>query len=285
MTQETAPTPNQRASPVSRAALPPADPRRDRRLACYRQVIALHQQGWSLTAISAHLRVARPTVRKYVNAGTFPEWPARRTKLSAGTTHATYLQARWCVGCRDATVLWQELRARGFTGSLRMVQRLVAGWRVKPARRGRAAHIPGPTPVPAPPQLRPPSPHQAVWLLLRPIAALEPAQQMMRARLLAAAPELQTALAMIEEFRGLVRERDGAAWAGWLRAAETSPVRELRSFATRLRADKAAIEAALAHRWSSGQVEGQVTKTKLVKRQMYGRAKFDLLRKRVLLAS
>lgn len=285
VTQEAAPTPVQRSSPIFCAALPPAHPRRDRRLARYQQVIALHQQSWSLTAISAHLRLSRPTVRKYVNVGTFPEWPARRTQLSAGTVHASYLQARWNAGCRDATVLWQELRARGFTGSLRMVQRVIAGWRVEPARRGRAAHISGPTPVPAPPQLRPPSPHQAVWLLLRPIAALEPAQQMMRARLLAAAPEVQTALAILEEFRRLVRERDGAAWAGWLRAAETSPVREVRSFAARLRADQAAIEAALAHEWSSGQVEGQVTKTKLVKRQMYGRAKFDLLRKRVLLAS
>jgi len=64
-----------------------------------------------------------------------------------------------------------------------------------------------------------------------------------------------------------------------------SPVRELRGFAAKLRQDQAAIEAALAHRWSSGQVEGQVTRTKLVKRQMFGRAKFDLLRKRVLLAS
>ncbi len=171
---EAAPTPDHRPSPVSRAAVPPANPRRDRRLARYRQVIALHQQGWSLTAISTHLRVSRPTVRKYVNAGTFPEWPARRTKLSAGTAPATYLQARWNAGCRDATVLWQELRARGFTGSLRMVQRLVAGWRVEPARRGRAAHIPGPTPVPAPPCLRPPSPHQAVWLLLRPIGHWSP---------------------------------------------------------------------------------------------------------------
>ncbi len=284
VTQETAPTPDHRCSPLSRAALPPANPRRERRVARYQQVITLHRQGWSLTAISMHLRVSRPTVRKYVNAGAFPEWPARRTKLSAGAAHATYLQARWCAGSRDATVLWQELRARGFTGSLRMVQRLVASWRVEPARRGRATHIAGPTPALAPPQLRPPSPHQAVWLLLRPITALEPAQQMMRARLLAAAPEVQTALTLLEEFRRLVRERDGAAWAGWLRAAETSPVREVRSFAAKLRQDQPAIEAALAYAWSSGQVEGQVTKTKLVKRQMYGRAKFDLLRKRVLLA-
>ena len=284
VTEEITPMPSPRSSPVSRAALPTSDPRRERRLARYRQVIALHQQGWSLTAISAQLRVSRPTVRKYVNAGTFPEWPARRTRLSAGTVHATYLQARWDAGCRDATVLWQEMRARGFTGSLRMVQRIVVGWRVEPARRGRAAHIPGPTPVPAPPQLRPPSPRQAVWLLLRQSEQLEPAQRMMRARLLAAAPEVRAAVTLLEEFRRVVRERDGAAWEGWLRTAETSPIREVRSFAARLRPDKAAIDAALAYSWSSGQVEGQVTKTKLVKRQMYGRAKFDLLRKRVLLA-
>ncbi len=282
---ETAPTPDQRSSPVSRAALPIANRRRDHRLARYQHVITLYRQGWSLTAIGMHLRLSRPTVRKYVNAGTFPEWPARRTKLSAGTAHATFLQERWDTGCRDATVLWQELRARGFTGSLRMVQRVLAGWRIEPARRGRAAHIMGPTPAPAPPQLRPPSPHQAVWLLLRPVAALEPAQQLMRSRLLAVAPEVREALRVIEEFRRLVRERDGTAWTGWLHAAETSTVREVRSFAVRLRADKAAVEAALTHPWSSGQVEGQVTKTKLVKRQMYGRAKFDLLRKRVLLAS
>jgi transposase len=208
VTQETTPPSDRWSSPVSRAALSPANPRRDRRLARYQQVIALHHQGWSLTAISLHLQVARPTVRKYVNAGTFPEWPARWTKLSAGTAHATYLQERWEAGYRDSTVLWQELRARGFTGSVRMVQRLIAGWRVEPARRGRAAHIAGPTPAPAPPQLRPPSPRQAVWLLLRPCESLEPAQQTMRARLLAAAPEVREALTLLEEFRRLVRERD-----------------------------------------------------------------------------
>ena len=285
VTEETAQMPDGRPSRVSHAASPRANPRRDRRLARYQQVTALHQQGWSLTAIGAHVQLARPTVRKYVNAGTFPEWPARRTKMSAGTAHSTYLQERWAAGCRDSTVLWQELRARGFTGSVRMVQRLVAGWRVEPARRGRAAHIPGPTPAPAPPRLRPPSPRQAVWLLLRPMETLEPAQREMRRRLLAAAPEVQSALALLEAFRAMVRERDGAAWAGWLRTAKTSPTRELRGFAAKLQQDQAAIEAALTNTWSSGQVEGQVTKTKLVKRQMFGRAKFDLLRKRVLLAS
>ncbi len=68
------------------------------------------------------------------------------------------------------------------------------------------------------------------------------------------------------------------------RGNEPNPRSEVRSFAAKSRPDKAAIDAALAYPWSSGQGEGQVTKTKLVKRQMYGRAKFGLLRKRVLLA-
>jgi transposase len=120
--------------------------------------------------------------------------------------------------------------------------------------------------------------------LLRPVDVLEPAQRAMRDRLLAAAPAVERALAAIVAFRRMVRERATATLDDWLAAATASGVPELRAFAVSLRRDLPAIEAALTHAWSSGQVEGQVTKTKLIKRQMYGRAKFDLLRKRVLLA-
>jgi transposase len=268
------------------APLPVApDPRRKRRLARYERVIALHQAGLSLTVIAREVGLCRPTVRKYVNAGGFPEWPARRTKLSAGTAHGAYLQARWEAGCRDATVLWAALRARGFTGGLRMVQRAVASWRVEPGRRGRAAKRAGCVPAPAPARPRPPSARQAVWLLLRPSEELEPAQQAMRERLLAAAPDVQAALPVLEAFRHMVRERDHRTLDGWLATAEASEVREVQAFAANLRRDLPAVAAALTHEWSSGPVEGQVTKIKLVKRLMYGRAKLDLLRKRVLLAN
>jgi transposase len=59
-------------------------------------------------------------------------------------------------------------------------------------------------------------------------------------------------------------------------------VTEIRSFATGIRQDEAAVRAALAHEWSNGQVEGQINKLKLIKRQMYGRAKLDLLKARLL---
>ena len=58
--------------------------------------------------------------------------------------------------------------------------------------------------------------------------------------------------------------------------------RELRTFATGLKSDYDAVKAGLTTTWSNGQLEGQVNRLKLIKRQMYGRAKFDLLRQRVL---
>ncbi len=263
----------------------PANPRRERRLARHERVVALREAGWSVTAIGREVGLCRETVRRHVHAGGFPERPGRRTKLSAGTAHGTLLQARWDAGCRDATVLWAALRAAGFTGSLRMVQRAVARWRVEPGRRGRAAKRAGIVHAPAPARPRLPSARQAVWLLLRPVEALGSARLAMRERLVAAAPEVAAALPILEDFRRMVRDRDRAALDGWLQDAEARPAREIRAFAANLRRDLAAVEAALTHEWSSGQVEGQVTKIKLVKRQMYGRANLDLLRKRVLLAS
>ena len=70
----------------------------------------------------------------------------------------------------------------------------------------------------------------------------------------------------------------------WLEAA-SGGAPELRAFAEGLRRDKRAVAGALSQDYSNGQTEGQVTRLKLIKRQMYGRASFDLLRRRVLLAA
>ena len=107
----------------------------------------------------------------------------------------------------------------------------------------------------------------------------------MRQRLLEAAPELQQALHEILAFRRLLHERDSTALEPWLNMAEGSAVAEIRSFAASIRRDQAAVQAALDYAWNSGCVEGHITKIKLTKRAMYGRARSDLLRRRVLLAS
>jgi transposase len=259
--------------------------KRLRRLTRYEEVVALHGRGLSTAAIAAQVGLSRPTVRKYLQAGSFPEWAPRRTGLSPGTRHGEYLRTRWQQGIQDATVLWLDLQARGYRGSVRTVQHAVKPWRDGPALRGRQAHRLSRPPTEATWAHRPPSATQATWWLLQPVTALTPTQQRLRQRLLEAAPEVEQALAEILDFRRLIRERDAAALTPWLTTAEASPVPEVRAFAAGLRRDQAAVQAALDQAWSSGRVEGHITKIKLIKRQMYGRGSFDLLKRRVMHAS
>lgn len=266
------------------AAPSAAEQRRAARRARYDRVVGLAQQGESVSAISRGVGLTRLTVRKLLRAGAFPERAPAPCRLHDAAPEAAYLRERWAAGVQNAADLWRELRARGFSGSPGMVRRYVAAWRTTPCRRGR----PNPraaTGTPRDRRPRPPSPRHVRWWLLGPASDLEPDQQAYLERLRTVCPAITAAETLAQEFGRLVRERDQPAMAAWLTAAETSGLPEFREVAVGMRRDRAAIEAALTHAWSSGQVEGQVTRIKLIKRQMYGRAKFDLLRKRVLLAS
>jgi len=106
-----------------------------------------------------------------------------------------------------------------------------------------------------------------------------------RERLCKLCPEVAAAYPLAQEFMRIIRERDGAQLDTWLAEAQASGVRELKQFAKSLRRDHAAVQAALDTAWSSGQVEGQINRLKLVKRTMYGRGSFELLRHRVMNAA
>lgn len=268
----------------TRTAEPP-NTKRQRRVARYEQVLALHQQGLTLTAIAAQLDLSRPTVRKYVQADGFPEWASRRTLLRPGSPHAEYLRTQWEAGVDDAVELWRELQARGFRGSARTVQHAVAAWRAGPVPKRRQPRGRRHAPTSVTWRHRPPSARQAVWLVLSAPDRLTETEHQMRERLLAVAPEVVEVLAVITDFRRIIHERDSAALEPWLGNAENHVVAEIRAFAVSLRKDQAAVQAALDHDWSSGRVEGQVTKIKQVKRAMYGRGKLDLLKRRVMHAA
>ena len=87
---------------------------------------------------------------------------------------------------------------------------------------------------------------------------------------------------LTQDFLGMVRERSGECLGEWIAAAQQSDSSEMRRYATGLLADREAVQAGLTLAWSNGQVEGHIHRLKLLKRQMYGRAGFDLLRTRVL---
>jgi transposase len=98
-------------------------------------------------------------------------------------------------------------------------------------------------------------------------------------------PVLDEAVSLTEEFARLVRERQADHLDAWLERASGSAVLAFRNFAASLRRDEAAVRAGMSLPWSTGPVEGEINRLKLIKRTMFGRAKLDLLRQRVLYAA
>jgi transposase len=258
--------------------------RRARRLARYEQVVALRAAGESKLAIARLTGLDRRTVDTWLAAGGFPERapaPARPTSVDA---FAEFLAARIAAGEANAARLTRELSARGYGGSYQAVRRAVTRLRVRregspcgPADSAEAGETAA--------TIDPPSPRQAAWLLRRaddPPASLTAGEHAYVTRLCAQCPALGTARLLAAQFAAMCRTRDANALTPWL---ESTRGTELQAFVTGVERDRDAVLAALCFRWSTSQVEGQVQRLKVVKRGMYGRAKFDLLRKRVLHAA
>jgi len=136
----------------------------------------------------------------------------------------------------------------------------------------------------ASPRLPLPSEREAAWLLLRPRELTDEEKQTVEL-LCRLSPEVRRAQELALSFIGLIKERRADELRAWLISAQRSEVAEFAAFSNGLTSDLPAVRAALEYEWSNGQVEGQVHRLKLVKRQMYGRGKLDLLRARVLRAA
>jgi len=260
------------------------DARRARRQARYEEVLALHHEGLGQRAIARILGVGRHTIRTFLRTGACPARRARTTGATILTPFEPYLRERWDAGCQHVPTLWAELRARGFTGSIRTVRGQVARWRAEPARRG-----PQPThvlhkraPTPAPPAVRTFSVRQATWFMLREPADLDVEEQAYLGELLRVCPPAATACRLARAFFALVRAREAAALDGWLVEAVRSDLPEMSGFALGIKRDRTAVDAGLTLEWSQGQTEGFVNKLKTLKRQMFGRAGRALLRERML---
>jgi transposase len=266
--------------------------RRDRRLASYTTVRELRAQGLSIRAIAEHLHLSRKTVRRFVVADQFPERASRRPASSKLDPFLPYMEQQLTVGQANGMALWRELRDHhGYTGS----RALVSGWVARhrhllpasdpatptPRRRGRP---PAPASAVPPASPRRCSARQAAWLLVRRRHELEDADRVVVERLCQHSTAVSTAHQLAQDFIHMVRERQAERLASWLTDAEASTIPELQSFVAGLQRDQAAVRAALSLPYSSGQVEGQINRLKLIKRSMYGRANFDLLRQRVLAA-
>ena len=252
-------------------------PARERRLERFRQVLDLHHQGLSLHEIARRLGLYRGTVRRIVRAGQFTE-RARRPYARRTDRLEAYLRQRWAEGCHNAQQLYREVRGQGYEGSACAVRRCVARWREEPAptRRHAAASKPRPS-------VARPSTKRVSWMLWCEPADRDAEEQCLVEALCKRCPDVQRATDLAHAFARMVRERKHAELDGWIaQTHEAGAPRELATFADGLLQDEAAVRAALSLPWSNGQLEGQVNRLKLIKRMMYGRGGFELLRQRVL---
>jgi transposase len=257
-----------------------ADERRARaqaeRHALYILIRERHAKGEYLTTIARDLKINYKTARKYALADECPMTKAYPPRQRLLTPYEPYLRARWAEGCRNGQQLHREIVAHGFGGTCTLVARFVAQLR----RAERAGMLVAPIPIAGDPL----TPHTAAMLLLQRPERCSEAERAAIAQLRACHPDIATTIAFTERFTTIVRERQGDALPQWLADAQASAIREIGQFAVKIRKDEAAVRAGCTLVWSNGQTEGQVTRLKLLKRQMYGRAKFDLLRQRALAA-
>lgn len=247
---------------------------RNRQSRCKR-VWALRERGMGIRAIARKLGLSRKTVRKYL----YHDQPhlfkkgQRRSELDA---FLPYLRERWHNGLRNAAQLWRELKQQGYQGCPGSVRHYLAPWREKDPAAPQ-------TPLQDLPKYRCPNPGRAAYLMTRPMAETTPRDLAFLNHLYALCPQAERAAKLGRQFLALLRERRKDLFGQWLKQVDISGIKELKGFAFGLRRDRHAVEQAMFSEWSNGQTEGQVNRLKLIKRHMFGRASFALLKRRLLL--
>jgi transposase len=268
------------AAPVSSNPLPTAVDQRSqasqaRRQVRYEEATRLRAAGVSIAGIAAQLGAERKTIRRWLRLGHAPLWrqPRRESVLAPYHDH---LERRWAEGCHNAARLWRELVELGFTGRSGIVRRWTGQHRkANPQTFGRATGTPAIS-------RQPPSIRQVTRMLMADDDNLTETEQTFIATLLVQAPQLADAIALAKRLNQLLRRNSPDTLEKVLADAAGTL---LEAFAASLNRDFAAVQAALDLPWTTSPAEGQINRLKMLKRTMYGRAGFQLLRARVLHAA
>jgi transposase len=247
--------------------------RSDRR---HKRVKELLSEGWSMRKIAKQLQMSRRTVSRYSLLEKVP-----KKRYSQSSTHRlltneqlVYLAKRWAEGNTTAYRLWKELKKEGYKGAVASVY-------------GAVAHFPAMAKAPVDEEMvkkaiPPLSAHSAMWLMMHRKDNLSERKKRLLTFLLTHHEQAKLTYPLAQSFINMVKNRKAEELDTWIAGAKESGIAELKRFAGGLQRDYQAVHAALSMEWSNGQVEGQINRLKLIKRQAYGRAKLDLLKKRVL---
>ena len=250
---------------------------RDRRMELYSKVLELHKQGQTDRALGRALHMGRKTVARFLRAGQFPERAKPHRPGPRVNKFRGYLQQRWSEGRHNASKHWHEIQSLGYVGGRSMVATLISTFRTpgtkyhrqaaRLADKGKRKHL---------------SPRQAAMLIARNPEKLDDSDKRLITRLEKDCPTIASLKPLVRSFSDLLRAKEPSALQTWIESATALQPSAIKNFCDGLLRDRDAVTAAISLKWSSGQVEGQVHRLKLIKRQMYGRANFKLLRARVL---
>jgi transposase len=256
--------------------------KRAQRKALFDQVKVLRKEGSNILQIAKRLKMSRITARKFFYADDFPERSPHRRHKSILDPYAQELQVRWDSGCHNRMELFRHIQSKGYQGSYKPVLKWVRLRRVEPAATTHTKYLSTPIAAKSPSvPLALPSAKKLSWLLVRDVDALDE-DQVATLKHVQQNNLVARAYLLVQEFRKIVRQHVHESFDTWLTACETSSIPDLVSFSAGLRNDYSAVFAALKTGWSNGQTEGQVNRLKMIKRSMYGRASFKLLRLKVI---
>ncbi|MDX2916393.1 ISL3 family transposase, partial [Streptomyces griseiscabiei] len=238
----------------------------------YSDIHRLLAQGHTISEIARRLHLDRKTVRHFRDTGLDELLASARCGRPKGVLEpfTAYLTERFTDGVTSPTDLFREIRQRGYQGSDLPVRRYVAGLKTGTVEPARGA-IPSPRKI-------------TTWIMV-PRSALKHQEEDELLKVRLACPDIARACDLAWTFHDLVQHRRGHRLLEWVRQAEHDAPAPVLSFAQSLCLDLDAVTAGLTLPWSSGIVEGHVNRIKTIKRTMYGRASFRLLRTRILLRS
>ena len=252
-------------------AMPITHAEAKRRQLC-EMIMQLHEQRLSARSIARQLNIDRGTVAKFIQSKGYPERLGRRY-ASTVDPHVDYLRRRWHEGCHNVRQLTEELRKQGSDVSYHAVRRRVRKWRTNSPQEYESKAMW--------PKI---SSQNLTWMLFR--DKLTEAEEELKQLVCRSYPEITTAWGLADRFLKLFGQGKSETLTEWLQEATGDSVpAEIRRFAQGLKRDFHAVAAAIDLHWSNGQTEGQVNRLKTIKRQMYGRGSFELLRLRFLIST
>jgi Transposase len=244
-----------------------------RSTARFEQVQALKVQGKGIKPIMRELGLAKETVRKFYRATSVEEVTAtsRAGRPSMLDEFKPYLHEQFTAGITNVSALFRQIREQGYRGSRGTVADYLAPFRTVGA---------APPATPAAPKVR----HVTSWMLHHP-DDLDDEQHLQLKQVRTACPHLDATAGHVTEFAKILTNQGGERLDEWMAAVEADDLPHLHRFVRGVRRDYDAVRNGLTMPHNSGAVEGNVNRIKMIKRQMYGRANFDLLRKRILHAA